>query len=372
MPPRKEARSTEAKQQPWRQFRIDDTVTVAGLVSRTDWNGRRATVIGTFNIGRSRWPVRMEFDECAVALIKTENLRVERRGPRWRVHADDEGQIAYMMMHAYTKDLNAFAQLTRRQKTIFHRDFEYKMHDGYAAHGVAEFDARLNALKQSVDAISRERVVAAKKEAAAGKDDDKDEFADSAKIADGADDRSVSSTPVTLIDTQLIERTRVEVVDAEKLDRFHVRVAFDLFADEENTKEWVRVAEIRLRDGLVAECAFLYAKVCEKADDPAAETGVDADAGTILDAAKLVKKEHDDALKVSVCETKESADGDAESSTRKVKKSESSASKSTKDSSGAVDDLEDGAKAMKLSDAGFVAVTDESECDVKKSETETR
>jgi len=66
-------------------FRKGDEVTLMGLQSKQHWNGRRAVVVGSFSKSKRRWPVEVVEEEETLkkALIRTKNLVLERKGPRW-------------------------------------------------------------------------------------------------------------------------------------------------------------------------------------------------------------------------------------------------------------------------------------------------
>jgi len=68
-------------------FRKGDEVKLMGLQSKEHWNGRSAIVVGPFSKSKRRWPVEVmeEEDNTKKALIRTKNLVLERKGPRWNV-----------------------------------------------------------------------------------------------------------------------------------------------------------------------------------------------------------------------------------------------------------------------------------------------
>merc|ERR1712154_68408 len=59
-----------------------------------------------------------------------------------------------LLLKSYTRDLEAFSKLTRRQKKIFHDNFKYQMHENIICNGLSDFDHQLNLLKTTIIKLS--------------------------------------------------------------------------------------------------------------------------------------------------------------------------------------------------------------------------
>eukprot|EP01084_Bolivina_argentea_P144982 254254_1 len=136
------------------QFRHGDAVKMVQLKSKKKWNGKLATIIGPFNKQKKRWPLRINFADNAQALLQPKNIRLHKQGSGWIIDPSVPIQKLNLLLKAYTRDLEAFSKLTRREKKIFNDDFKYEMHDNIVCTGVADFDKALNLLKATIIKLS--------------------------------------------------------------------------------------------------------------------------------------------------------------------------------------------------------------------------
>eukprot|EP01084_Bolivina_argentea_P029942 55549_1 len=98
------------------RFRKGDIVKMVQLKSKKKWNGKLATIIGPINKQKKRWPIEINFDDKAQALLQTKNLRIHCQGDLWVIDPNSPIQKLNLLLKSYTRDLEAFSKLTRRQK----------------------------------------------------------------------------------------------------------------------------------------------------------------------------------------------------------------------------------------------------------------
>ena len=56
-----------------------DTVKMKGLKSKSEWNGKLATIIGDIVKEKNRWPIQINFGDKSKALLQTKNLEFRQR-----------------------------------------------------------------------------------------------------------------------------------------------------------------------------------------------------------------------------------------------------------------------------------------------------
>lgn len=120
------------------------------LKSKKKWNGKSATIIGSFNKEKQRWPIEINFDDKSQALLQAKNLRLIKQGKKWIIDTNEPIQRLNLLLKSYTRDLEAFSKLTRRQNKIFNNDFKYEMHDNIIINNLSQFDQQLNLLKSTI------------------------------------------------------------------------------------------------------------------------------------------------------------------------------------------------------------------------------
>ena len=216
------------------RFRKGDIVKMVQLKSKKKWNGKYATIIGTFNRQKNRWPVEISFDDKANALLQVKNLRIHKTGPGWIINTNSPIQRLNLLLKAYTRDLEAFSKLTRRQKDIFDAKFVYQMHDDIVCKGLGEFDQQLNLLKLTIIKLAE-----------ANKGEQAEKF--------------------------LIDDTQVMAMNDE-LTLFCVIVSIKIG----NQKVWKRVSEVQLdkKSKLVSSAKIVSMEVT---DDPKAKESANKD-----------------------------------------------------------------------------------------------
>lgn len=138
------------------QFRKGDIVKMVQLKSKKKWNGKLATIIGPFNKEKQRWPIEINFDDKQHALLQSKNLRIHKQGIEWIIDINSPIQRLNLLLKSYTRDLEAFSKLTRRQNKIFNDNFKYEMHDNIIINNLSQFDQQLNIIKSNIIKLSEE------------------------------------------------------------------------------------------------------------------------------------------------------------------------------------------------------------------------
>ncbi|ETO23562.1 hypothetical protein RFI_13615 [Reticulomyxa filosa] len=202
-------------------YRTDDIVELVGLENRPLWNGEKAVIIGEFEKDVQRYPVELtNVSEKPKALIKGANLKLVKRGIKWKIDPENSIQRLNLLLQGYIRDLATFAKITSRHNKIFANKFSYKMHDGIIANSMTEFDKQLNILRQTI----------------------------------------IQSSKQQPIYSFVVDKTQVffyfVVVLNDDMDKFEIRNVIDLF-DEDN-RQWIRVSEVSLDkpNGLVKFAEF--------------------------------------------------------------------------------------------------------------------
>merc|ERR1712154_238631 len=149
------------------------------------------------------------------------------------------------LLKCYTRDLEAFSKLTRRQKKIFDEKFKYKMHDDIVCSGLSEFDHQLNSLKSMI-----------------------------IKLDEQSEDEKIEKF--------LIDDTQIMALD-EELRRFHVIVSIKIG----NGQIWKRTSLVQLdeKTKLVALGQLISTEVC---DDPKAQNKEKGDEKESGDHSKAI------------------------------------------------------------------------------------
>ena len=135
-------------------FQQGDTVKLHGLKSKKKWNNKLAKVIGDYDSKTQRYPISVKNKEENKALIKASNMKMEKYGNLWKIDGSSKIQEINMLLKSYTRDLEAFAKLTARNKTIFCDDFEYIMHENIHCKSISQFDSQLNSMKNNIIQLS--------------------------------------------------------------------------------------------------------------------------------------------------------------------------------------------------------------------------
>ena len=135
-------------------FKRGDTVKLHGLKSKKKWNKKLATVIGDYDSKSQRYPISVQNKEESKALIKACNMKMEKYGNLWKIDGSSNLQQLNMLLKSYTRDLEAFAKLTARNKEIFCDNFEYIMHENIHCKSVSQFDSQLNSMKNNIIQLS--------------------------------------------------------------------------------------------------------------------------------------------------------------------------------------------------------------------------
>jgi len=232
------------------QFRKGDIVRMVQLKSKKKWNGKHATILGPFSRSKQRWPIQINFGPRTEALLQPKNLRIEQRGTGWVIDTKSPVQRLNLLLKCYTRDLEAFSKLTRREKKIFDDKFQYEMHDDIRCRGLSEFDHQLNVMKSTIIKLAEQQQESVEK--------------------------------------FLIDDTQVMALD-DGLLRFHVIVAIKIGNDQ----IWKRTALVELDadSKLVRFGKLLSMEIC---DDPKAKGSPQGDDQRIKLKVPSDQKQDDD------------------------------------------------------------------------------
>lgn len=234
-------------------FRPGDTVILSKLKTKKKWNGKIACIKGPLSSSNFRWPVQVRIAKKPQALIKSINLRMKRKGIRWKIDSSSPFQRLNLLLKSYTKDLQVFAKITASKKVgIFDEHFKYELHDDIVCHSLHSFDQQLNTMKNAIAQMS-------------------------------ADDGGCLYPILDeLCDTQVLQ------MDNE-LKQFEVNVKIDLGYDIEQHchQIWCRKSYVwlDLKSGLVTKCKLMSVEVKDKKENN--EENVNSETKSILETIEI-------------------------------------------------------------------------------------
>ena len=109
------------------QFKKGDTVIMVGLQSKPDWNNKTATIVGSFDKKKQRWPIQVNFGDKEGALLKPKNMSIAKKD--YKPHKESKKDSAFNVVEMQSNRGSNVGPLSNR---LHNRRFNQSQWTKYA------------------------------------------------------------------------------------------------------------------------------------------------------------------------------------------------------------------------------------------------